>query len=208
MASAFSTSQGKTQNQVFCHEGFEYLLRADRISPIGEKKYRCRYFKKYGCTATIVMIDNRIISQAGEHYHMGDPYKVEVHQVQAKIRQAATSSHESTRDLVGDNMVGISDEALKLLPSRNALEETVRAKRRTNHAQEVPGARDFDIPACHQPFILFDSGAGDAERIIGIGVNELLQQLKSDIIIADGTFDTSPDAFMQLYTIHAKVGDL
>ena len=55
-------------------------------------------------------------------------------------------------------------------------------------------------------FLKFDSGAYDANRVIifysDIGLRSLC---RSTQIFADGTFDTVPRIFFQLYTIHGDV---
>ena len=54
---------------------------------------------------------------------------------------------------------------------------------------------------------LVASGPNDENRIIALGTQELVEYLRGEVWIADGTFGTTPEPFFQLYTIHTKVGD-
>ena len=53
-----------------------------------------------------------------------------------------------------------------------------------------------------EPFLLYDSGFGDEQRIIIYGTLKFLSLLRnSDSWFCDGTFSVVPDLFTQLYTI-------
>ena len=56
-------------------------------------------------------------------------------------------------------------------------------------------------------FLLFDSGVGDAERILLFSSQQGLQFLSnSQHWYADGTFKVCPEVFFQVYTVHAQQG--
>ena len=56
-----------------------------------------------------------------------------------------------------------------------------------------------------EPFLLFDSGFGDQQRIIVCGTGNLISLLsKCDNWYCDGTFGVVPNLFVQLYTIHVE----
>lgn len=57
-----------------------------------------------------------------------------------------------------------------------------------------------------KPFLMYDSGFGDKERIIIYGTVKFLSILnQSSSWICNGTFKVAPDLFFQLYTIHAEI---
>ena len=54
---------------------------------------------------------------------------------------------------------------------------------------------------------MYDSGVDDPQRMLALGRYDLVNCLQSELWMGDGTFETTPLIFFQLYTIHAKVGN-
>ena len=74
------------------------------------------------------------------------------------------------------------------------------------HREDIP-----DLPQAYrtttngEPFLVYDSGVGDEERIFILASQDALQFLAdSERWYADGTFRISPEIFFQLYTIHGQ----
>lgn len=77
----------------------------------------------------------------------------------------------------------------------------------------APSNLDFEIPAVlkvtnnQEHFILFDSGPSDINRIIVFGTKANLEHLANNPHwYADGTFDTAPVLFKQVFTLHVIIG--
>lgn len=59
------------------------------------------------------------------------------------------------------------------------------------------------------PFLLYDSGDGDSERLFIFATQQNLKCLaESTSWFADGTFKVTPDQFYQLYTVHADINSI
>ena len=77
----------------------------------------------------------------------------------------------------------------------------------------APGHREYtpDLPPVYRtttngdPFLVYDSGVGDKERILIFASQDALQFLAdSEHWYADGTFKVCLEIFFQLYTIHGQ----
>ena len=58
--------------------GFEYLLRRDRLGKSGKRTWRCRQNKKYKCPASIGAMNGCVLEGQPNknHSHHGDPIAV------------------------------------------------------------------------------------------------------------------------------------
>ena len=94
--------------------------------------------------------------------------------------------------------------------------ETFRRHRFDNKIPPIPLRRQ-DIPVIPQlyqltdggaQFLLFDSGAGDENRILIFSALEAIQLLaKNEHWFMDGTFKLCTQIFYQIYTIHALINN-
>ena len=205
--------ENKTERgiEVRIEAGYQYQYRKDRIGRYGERTWRCRYQRKHRCSATIKTLDGEIIGGQGNpiHSHLGDPVDPTVKYVQSILRSQASTSHDTTRSILSETLVGLDQNILQRLPKRTTLEDNIRSKRRSkNPVEPNPHDLSFVIPQKYRNIILHDTGNEDAERILVLGSVELLHVLENEQVwLGDGTFAVVPTIFFQLYTIHAKVGN-
>ncbi len=69
--------------------------------------------------------------------------------------------------------------------------------------------RNFEVVPEFLPFLLYDSGSDNHERILIFGDHFMVNQLEaSNFWLADGTFKLTPKVFYQLYTIHIQISDI
>ena len=204
-----TTSKSERNNDVLMHGGHEFLRRKDRVGRNNEFHWRCRYTRKCGCKARVVTLAGAIVAEHGTHCHEGDPYQVQAHHLAATIRQEASTSGESTRNVLGNSVVGASLDVMARMPKRHSMEDNIRSLRnRGNPLPEVPRDRRFVIPDEFADLVVRDTGMDDPERIIMMGDPNLLQLLNGDaLFLVDGTFKVVPSMFFQLYTIHTKVSE-
>lgn len=147
------------------------------------------------------------------HNHMLDPRDAEVTESREKIKRIAKSSEESTRLIVAKSLEGVSVESMAQMPSYKSQAETVRRQRKgINKQPSAPKSLlELEIPddvaktSDGEPFVLYDSGPDEKNRMIILGTQRNLDILADcEVIYMDGTFDSCPQLFSQLYVILGK----
>jgi len=93
------------------------------------------------------------------------------------------------------------------------MKKTVQRVRRCKNAPpinpstlaEIIIIEPYTLTLSNHPFLLYDSGVDDANRIILFSTEQNLKILASDQChwFIDGTFKSSPQLFTQLLTVHA-----
>lgn len=146
-----------------------------------------------------------------EHNHIVDPRDVEVAEMKDKLKRSAQKSDETTRSLIAKSLDGVSAESMAELPGYKSLAELVRRQRKNTHLIAPVDLMDLEIPnemaqtTDGEPFVLYDSGPDEKNRMIILGTQQNLDILAAcDVLYMDGTFDSCPQLFSQLYIIHGK----
>lgn len=146
-----------------------------------------------------------------EHNHMVDPRDVEVTKTKEKLKRSAKDSDETTRSLVAKSLDGVSNESLAQMPGYKSLAEMVRRQRKDKHLNAPANLMELEIPqemaqtTDGEPFVLYDSGPDEKNRLIILGTEQNLDVLATcDVLYMDGTFDSCPQLFSQLYIIHGN----
>lgn len=125
------------------------------------------------------------------------------------------------RVIIADSIQQVSKSTLHLLPSYRALSRSIsKVRKEINIFPEPRSLGELIIPEEYKtmtlqqeqtPILLYDSFNEDQkanERILVFSTPELLKIFKNhNSWYADGTFDSSPALFYQIYTIHALVGE-
>ena len=166
------------------------------------------------CKAMIKLdIDGEIIGEGNLHTHAPSQKQVEVAKVKANIKRKAQKTTDTPQQILGAELRNISQDAAANIPSTLTLRRNIRKAREDNDAPHNPVTRE-DIPILpeqHQntvtgePFLIYDSGVGDQERMFVFASEIGLQLLReSEHWYADGTFKVCSEIFYQLYTIHGQ----
>ena len=101
----------------------------------------------------------------------GDPVAVMADKFRAQLREVASTTNTSTRNVIGQQVADASNELLQRLPRKSALEQTViRKRRRTEEPLANPVSLNFDIPRNYQHIVLYDSGPEGPRRILALTV--------------------------------------
>ena len=132
--------------------------------------------------------------------------KIEVNVTKREMQKAMADTSATTRNVMGSILSEVSNEALVYMSKKSSISRNLLNYRRTGHLP-VPIDTNFEIPDKYSELVLHDSGANDPNRILVLGVDEMLMELNKDAIFGDGTFDKVPSMFYQLYTRHAQVGN-
>lgn len=174
--------------------------------------------KKYPgtCKARLKLdAGDNFIESVNEHSHPPSHTQCEVSKVKAAIKRRATTTNETSQQVLAAELAGVSAAAAANLPALHHMRRTIRSQKQTNANLPPLPASIADIPVLPaeyqttlsgQQFQLYDSGVGDATRIFIFGSRDgvtLLQQ--SGNWFCDGTFKVVPELFYQLYTVHALV---
>ncbi|XP_050519261.1 uncharacterized protein LOC126893282 [Diabrotica virgifera virgifera] len=207
MATYISTKRG--QKKLIFQEYFYHRVRS---TPNGRTYWTCGE----SCGGSAITIgdgndgENVIIRRVHNH---GPSHKIGPMTVQHKIREAASSSHYTPRDVVNTALEGISDDTKVHLPQLTSMQKMVRKVRRRNQViPRVPHSfRELIIPnelrrtktSIPQDFILSDTGIDDQNRIIIFGCTlDLTRLIQCDTWVVDGTFKSAPNLWYQLWIIH------
>lgn len=137
------------------------------------------------------------------------PEDEEVKRAIGKIKKRARRSNEVTCGIVAVGVSTIAEDAAANAPNDHALSRMVQRERKKCHPQlPEPTKRedlvingDFKLTLKKAPFVFFDSQG--KERLIIFTTNDNIAVLrKCKIWSVDGTFETCPNIFAQLYSIH------
>ena len=190
------------------YKGHEYHVK--KANKDGSCAWRCGNFRKFKCTVTMSTNGDLITREPGHHCHETDPVGSKAKEVKVGIKQDVQVQPDvATRQVVGRALGDVSPEVMIRLPSRRALCQSVQIQRRRQGGQLDPNpqSRNFAIPGKYRNLVQHDSGENDNNRILILGDQDLIRQLNdASLWFADGTFDSSPLIFYQLYSIHCKVG--
>ena len=139
--------------------------------------FECELRRKGNQCKTMIMIkldiNNKIIGQVNLHMHAPSQMQVEVAKVKANIKRKAQTTTDTPQQILGAELRNISQDAAANIPSTSTSRRNIRKAPEDNDAQHNPVTRK-DIPVlpeqyqntvAGQPFLIYDSGVGDQERM-------------------------------------------
>lgn len=187
-------------------DGYAYnYFRSSKDGSV--KTFRCDYYNELYCGAKLrVAVLNSNYTLVGAHIDAPNPGRCESLKASSKMKSQACVSSEPPRKIYADSIVGLSSDASVNLPQYQACRRAMqRSRKRVNAPYPVPANfQELRSTGNAEPFILFDSGRDDVDRIILLGTNDNVLFLQdNNNWFADGTFKVSPNMFYQVYTIHA-----
>lgn len=168
--------------------------------------YECSERKKSKCPVRIIIKENVITNITGEHNHTAEFRNV------VKIKEAEimeSNLQENNRKIISEVYNTLKKDKLEPFMS-----STKQLRMRCNRLRkkDLPVMdKNFKIPEKYkhidtEPFLRFDSEISDGKRIIIFATNSGIQSLiESEEQHGDGTYDTWPKQYYQLYTVFAKV---
>ena len=147
------------------------------------------------------------------HTHGPDKARIDMLRGYNNMKErAAQDTDQSTRSIYACGVETMSESSLVQLPNADSIKRTIRLHRSGNEGSVNPASASgieileiFKVTSKGEPFLLYDSGFGDINRLILFATSKMLSILKSSHNwFADGTFKVAPPQFYQLYTIHAE----
>ena len=135
---------------------------------------------------------------------LNDPVRIDMPKGYNKVKERSIDSEESTRVFLSYRIEQMGASSVAQLPKLESVKRTIRTyKSRSEEncgnptcAAEIIVPEKYKVTLKQEPFLLFDSGYGD--------VNRMGLLADSRTWYADGTFKVVPEYFFQLYTIHAE----
>lgn len=208
----FTTTE-KGQRKVI-RNGFMYVFQKTLANDVSS--WECVLRRKGQCKSRIKLsVTDAFIEQTNEHTHPPSQTNCELVKVKAGIKRRAETTADPSRQILADELSAISQTAAVNLPSMDNLRRNIRAVRQERNLPPLPLNRaaipvlphQYQVTENGDQFLLFDSGVGDAERILLFSSQQGLQFLSnSQHWYADGTFKVCPEVFYQVYTVHAQRG--
>jgi len=199
------TQKGKT---MLVKDGFRY--RQARLNADGSTSWRCVEPNCRGRLKEFVGNEEMVT----EHNHAPNIAKINAVKCVADMRTRAGNGVEKPRQIIQQSTNGLALESTNLLPSYTASQRAIERTRKRKH-QPYPTpvtVADIDIPAAlrttsrNTNFVMWDSGADDAGRLLMFGTEDnlgILDQHRHWFV--DGTFKVAPELFLQVFTVHALV---
>ncbi|CAF1121885.1 unnamed protein product [Brachionus calyciflorus] len=150
-----------------------------------------------------------------EHIHEPPIDDIAAKNVRVDIKKRASETSENPRKLITDCLTKLPLSSAPLISSTRGLTQMVQRERQkvNNFGREAKSREEvnlnieYTVTHTGENFVLFDSGSVDRERIIIFGTTKNLELLNSESTwFVDGTFDISPDVFIQLFTVNIIKG--
>ena len=175
--------------------------------------------KREGCKARLHTRDNQVIKPTfideihSSHNHGSDPARIDMLKGYNDLKQHSLNSEESTRVILSSGIATMSSSTIAKLPKLSSVKRTIRNYKSVSDvncgnptcAAEIQIPEQYKVTLKDEPFLLYDSGYGDYNRIIVFSNPRFFSILKeSSNWYADGTFKVVPKYFFQLYTLHAE----
>ncbi|KAI6647824.1 hypothetical protein LOD99_8411 [Oopsacas minuta] len=161
---------------------------------------------------------NEIVKRPGEHFHSPDILPVNCLEVKDRMKRKARQTHDTTHHILEDELGIITDSRAAKLPKLDCMKHTIRRERQVRditpvqpeslHDIAIP--HEFTITAKEENFLLYDSGP-ELTRILIFGTQKNCDMLTTyNILLADGTFKTSPQLSLKYiqYTRYVEVQTL
>ena len=191
--------------------GYLYTRQKDLAN--GVVSWECEQRKRGTCKARLKILNGQIIDRVNDHTHAPNQTKVEVVKARNVMKRRAETSVDAPQRIISEGLAQVSPAVAVNLPRIENIRRTIRRYRENNPDLPANPQNRAQIPVLPNElqtttdgnnFLLYDSGVGDANRIIMFATDQTLDLLRqSDHWFGDGTFSVSPSIFFQVYTIHA-----
>ncbi|CAF3596017.1 unnamed protein product [Rotaria socialis] len=203
---SFATSN-KGNPLIICDN---YLFRCNKTT-ISKKYWICT---EKGCSVYIhTNVNKELISISGNHNHSANPDQLEAKILRDKMKERILTETTPITKIYDEEIVKakLSKAAAVILPTVIEYRSNM-SKARRKITPVIPSSVIFDIPESYQQtlsnerFLLVDLFmTRGKDRILVFSSDQQLELLfESETIFMDGTFDTTPPNFKQVYLIHAQ----
>ncbi|KRZ00056.1 hypothetical protein T11_8057, partial [Trichinella zimbabwensis] len=205
----FTLSQRGKRKVVF--EGYSYVF--DRATDAKEL-WRCE--ERGRCKARLHTVGDSVVRKVGSHCHELSAARAEAAVVVTRVKRRAQETMEMTAQVINQCTTSLSQAAQGALLTLRALKQMLRRRRNKlgtplaapTSLETLIIPEEFTTYAPHHgelvSFLLADSGPSP-QRILIFGSQRKLAILReSRTWYVDGTFQSAPPLFCQIYVILAE----
>jgi hypothetical protein len=196
----------KREKPVVEHDGF--LFRFAKRAADGGKFWRCL---NDGCTGRIKTTDDDVFIEYRNHghNHMKRPDEIKVRQIVTTMKEQAEAHSTSLVEIYRRETVQLASqpEVAAAMPSYQEMRNSLTRHRRKQFPS-LPTTRgsivvpdNFKITTSGRQFLLYASPGNDT--LIFCTQDNLRLLCQAAVMCIDGTFESCPSLFSQLFTIHA-----
>ncbi|CAG2190399.1 unnamed protein product [Mytilus edulis] len=189
-----------------CYEGYIYTRHALRKT---KQWWKCTLKSSLGCRgnlSTDLQHENPIPSQP--HNHAPDDTSIQLAKVRSNMKQKALSTHNAPSQIFAECLSYTSHTVKAMLPAEDNCKRSIRRHRpilpspSTLSELTIPSDFSTTVDEDPQPFLFYDNCTDSNSRVVAFATDDNLRLLAAaDTIFMDGTFDTAPPLFKQIFTI-------
>jgi hypothetical protein len=178
-----------------------YLYRKDYSRNL-RSYYKCNHLH---CTSRAIIENARIVHHTDTHIHATANALIDKKTFTNELKETAIATPQPVPQLYR-MQVATNDNVAVQTPPLVAIKDAVYRARKETLPPIPQTAEEFVMdPVVADRCIIFETRNNHGQRIIGITSRRLLQQLaECERIQFDGTFDSVPNIFAQLYILHGK----
>lgn len=128
------------------------------------------------------------------------------------LKQSAVQTNDTPGKIIRENLSSLPSSSTTSIPNKNALRQIIQRARKKNMPEEPTCLSEINIPDDLKEvngvkFLGRDHEYGNNKRLLLFATESNLRRLsESDMWFVDGTFQTCPALFTQLFSIHCIVG--
>ena len=166
----FTTTE-KWQRKLL-RNGYMYVFQKTLANDVSS--WECVLRRRGHCARVKIPVSDDFIEQTNEHTHPPCQANCEVAKVKAGIKRRAEGTNDTSQQILSVELSAISESVGTNLPSMEVLRRNIRAARQERNFPPLPInraaipvlPRQYQQTENGQQFLIFDSGVGDAERIL------------------------------------------
>jgi len=166
------------------------------------------------------MFQKEDVHETQQHCHPANSAAVEAEKAKASMRTVIQSTRTRPGQVLASATMAVSMEARLELGNVESRKRNLRRQKRKALPAEPAELKDLQVDgewamtggpndtSAQRPFLIYDSGADRADRIVVFSSPEQLRHLAlADTWFMDGTFSTAPNIFTQVYVIRVPLDD-
>lgn len=192
---------------VLISDGYTYHLN----KKVNETHYwRCAKKSKANCGVTLTTKwchdKHTDLKLNHDHDHPPDPEALIRRKLTSSLKDKAGNSMDSPAQIIQRCIQDVPPSCAPHLPNKVAMTMTIQRTRNKNMPALPKTVHDVEIP---EEFVKFMIGhyTYKNESVLVFTTKENVQLLqKAQYWLMDGTFQCSPKPYIQIYTVHARVG--
>lgn len=170
--------------------------------------WRCELRKTSNCPAnasTTLVEGKHSLKKMTEHNHAPVATRKNIAMARASVKQKASDSRATPAQIMEEVSNNVPQSCQSSLPTKTALRSIINRKRKCDTPIQPTSLADIDIPINlrtidGEDFLIKDMDLNGDKILVFSTVSNIAHLHNSRIWIMDGTFETVPRLFHQLYT--------